>query len=97
MDFDTFSEMSRNRKTLDRIVGLLLILISLAIAVFLIPSSIPVIRKAPYFLLDPDMGVRGEMWYDLLVHSVGWIIAFFIFRSGRAFLRGSKKHASTNK
>lgn len=79
--------MSRYGQILDRTLGILFILISLAIAVFLIPRFIPLIRRVPYFLLDPDLGIRNEAWYDLFVHSVGWIIVYYLFKSGRRLFK----------
>lgn len=88
---DTFSEVSKSRKILERILGILLILISIAIGVYLIPSFLPLIRKTPYLLLEPNALVRHELSRDWFLQSIGWIIAYFAFRNGRAFLRDSKK------
>tara|TARA_Y100001933_G_C18881139_1_gene514074 strand:+ start:158 stop:442 length:285 start_codon:yes stop_codon:yes gene_type:complete len=86
-----FSEVSKNRKILNRTLGILLILISSAIAIYLIPSLMPLIKRTPYQLLEPDAFVRYELQHDWFMQLVGWIIAFFTFRNGRAFLRDSKK------
>ncbi|MAO15451.1 hypothetical protein LDL77_15680 [Flagellimonas marinaquae] len=93
---DTFNEVSRNRQILDRTLGILLSLIGIAIGIFLIPDFLPLLERTPYLLLEPDAGVRHELGYAWFMQSVGWIIAFFAFRSGRAFLRDSKKTTSTS-
>ncbi len=86
-----FTEVSKSRRILDRTLGILFILISIVIGCFLIPDLLPLIRKTPYLLLEPDSLVRHELSLDWFMQFVGWIIAFFTFRIGRAFLKDSKK------
>ncbi len=88
---NTFRVVSKSRKILERILGISLILISIATAIFLIPSLIPLIKRTPYQLLEPDPVIRHELRIDWFFQFFGWFIAYFIFRSGRAFLRDSKK------
>jgi len=85
-----FNEVSRNRKILDRIIGILLILISIAIAIFLIPSLIPLIKRTPYQILEPDSYIRHKLGVDWIMQSIGWICAYYTYRGGRDFLRDSK-------
>ncbi len=88
---DTFNEVSKSRKILDRTLGIVLILISIAIGVFLIPSLIPLIKRTPYQLLHPDFNIRGDLGYDWFWQSVGWFIAYMIFRIGKSFYKDSQK------
>lgn len=76
---------------LEKNFGILLIGISIAIAVYLIPSLWPILKRTPYELLEPNAGIRHKLRYDWFMQSIGWIIAYFAFRGGRAFLRDSKK------
>jgi hypothetical protein len=88
---DTFSEVSKNRKILDRILGILLILISVGIAIFIIPSLIPLIKRTPYELLHPKLRVRNELGHDWFWQFVGWFIAYMIYRIGKSFYKDSQK------
>jgi hypothetical protein len=94
---DTFSEVFKNRKILDRILGILLILISVGIVMFLIPSLIPLIKRTPYQLLDPKPTIRHELGVDWIFQFIGWSLVYVTFRSGRAFLRDSKETTSARK
>nr|WP_293283244.1 hypothetical protein [Allomuricauda sp.] len=94
---NTFNVVSKSRKILDRTIGVFLILMGIAIGFYLIPDLIPLIKRTPYQLLHPKIGVRNALGLDWFWQSIGWIIAFFLFRSGRAFLRDSKKPSSTSK
>jgi hypothetical protein len=88
---DTFNEVSNKHKNLDRVLGILLILISGVIASFLIPSLIPLIKRTPYQLLDPKPTIRHELGVDWIFHFISLALAYVTFSSGRAFLRDSQK------
>ena len=88
---NTFNEVSKKRKNLDRILGILLILTGIAIAILLLPSLIPLIKRTPYQLLDPKPTIRHELGVDWIFHFISLALAYVTFSSGRAFLRDSKK------
>ena len=88
---DTFNEVSKKRKNLDRILGILLILTGIAIAILLLPSLIPLIKRTPYQLLDPKATIRNELGVSWIFHFIGLVLAYVTFISGRGFLRDSKK------
>ncbi|MEX0291039.1 MAG: hypothetical protein AB3N14_18190 [Flavobacteriaceae bacterium] len=88
---DTFSVVSKSRKILYRIIAALFILLSIAIGIYLIPDLIPLIKRTPYQLLHPDFHVRGDLGYDWFWQSVGWFIAYMIFRIGKSFYKDSQK------
>lgn len=88
---DTFNQVSKSRKNLDRILGILLIIASIGITIFLVPSLIPLIKRTPYQLLEPDPVIRHELRIDWFFHFIGLALACVAFISGRAFLRDSKK------
>jgi hypothetical protein len=96
-DFDTFSEVSRNRKILYRIIAALLILLGVAIAIFLIPGLIPLLKRTPYQLLHPELRVRNALSLDWFWQSVGWFIVYMIFRIAKSFYKDSQKPTSTFK
>ncbi|KQC30332.1 hypothetical protein [Flagellimonas eckloniae] len=88
---DIFSKVSKSRKVLYRIIAALLILLSIAIGIYLIPSLMPLIKRTPYQLLHPEVRVRNELGLDWFWQYVGWFIAYMIFRIGKSFYKDSKK------
>ncbi|WP_431126372.1 hypothetical protein [Flagellimonas flava] len=87
---DTFNEVSKSRKILDRTVGVLLILLSVAIAIFLIPGLWALIRKLTK-LITYEPGDLFSFRYSSFTQFVGWLLAYVIFRTGIGFYRDSKK------
>ena len=88
---DTFNEVSKSRKILYRIIAAFLILMSVAIGIYLIPDLIPLIKRTPYELLEPNPVIRHELRIDWFWQYVGWFIAYLIFRIGKSFYKDSKK------
>ncbi|TMU54742.1 hypothetical protein [Flagellimonas algicola] len=87
---DTFKVVSKNRKTLDRTIGILLILMSIAIGVFLVPGLWALIGKFTK-LITYEPGDLFSFRYSSFTQFVGWILAYVIFRTGIGFYRDSKK------
>lgn len=88
---DIFNEVSKSRKILYRIIAALLILLGVAIGIYLIPDLIPLIKMTPYQLLDPKAVVRNELTHDWFWQSVGWFVAYVMFRIGKSFYKDSNK------
>lgn len=80
------------RKILERVIGVVLIILSIVIVVLLFPSLIPLLKKTPLTILNPDVGIRYHFWNQWLLNGIGLIIAFFLFRWGKAFIRDSRKN-----
>ena len=84
-------DVSKARKVIETVLGILFICLSIAIVVFLLPDFIPLVKRTPYLLLEPKVELRREMQIDWFWQSIGWIIAYFSFRGGRSFLRDAWK------
>ncbi|MEW2920967.1 hypothetical protein AB1A65_05820 [Muricauda sp. ANG21] len=97
MDFDTFNGVSKSRKILYRIIAVLLILLGIAIAIYLIPNLIPLIKRTPYQLLHPEVRVRNELGLDWFWQYVGWFITYIIFRIAKSFYKDSQKPTIASK
>lgn len=88
--------MSKARKIIEIVLGILFIFLSIAIFVFLIPDLVPLLKRTPYLLLEPNMRLRNEFGQDWFWQSIGWVIAYFCFRGGRSFLRDAWKPRNTS-
>lgn len=95
LKMDTFNKVSKSRKIIDRVLGILLILISIAIAIFLVPSLMSLIKRTPYQLLEPDPVIRHMLGVDWTLHFIGLALDCVAFIGGRAFLRDSNKSSRT--
>lgn len=88
---DIFNEVSKARKILNIIFGVILIVISVAVVYFLVQYLIPLIKRTPYQLLDPDMTIRNELSHDWFFQFLGWFFVYVVFRSGISFFKDSIK------
>ncbi len=72
-------------------IASLLILLGVAIGIFLIPILIPLIKRTPYQLLEPNAFIRNMLQVDWFLQFLGWLLVYVIFRSGIGFYKDSKK------
>ncbi|RIV46482.1 hypothetical protein D2V05_03800 [Flagellimonas pelagia] len=71
------------------------ILLGAAIGIYLIPDLIPLIKRTPYQLLDPEIRVRNKLGIDWFWQYIGWFITYMIFRIGKSFYKDSQKPTNT--
>jgi len=89
---DIFKLMPNKRKFLDRIIGISLILMSVAIGAFFLPDLWPLIKKTSFLMLEPGAPlVKQGLWDDWFMQAIGWTFAILLFQNGRAFLSYGKK------
>ncbi|MEX0363084.1 MAG: hypothetical protein AB3N10_19065 [Allomuricauda sp.] len=74
---------------LNKILGVILILISLGIIANLIPGTIALLGMLGEAFSQNTGGIWGAFTASLLIQAVGWIIAYFMFRTGRRLFKST--------
>ncbi|MEM7484257.1 MAG: hypothetical protein AAF348_03525 [Bacteroidota bacterium] len=76
---------------LNKILGILLILISIVIGVFLIPGFLDMMEKLIDLLTTFETHARYEFSHAFFTQLLGWFITYIIFRAGKSFYKDGQK------
>lgn len=74
----------------NKILGAALVFISIVIIVNLIPGLLALIGQLTQAISQNKAGIWGTFTASLLIQAVGWVIAYFMFRTGRRLFKSNQ-------